>query len=91
MTLPSDQVLVLSSALPVLQDSFHFELHISIDVFGRDVCSKSIVPVWPQQAHVEDIMDVAKWLAVASSGQVQLVSHFTNLLQHLEGSYEVVL
>ena len=36
-------------------------------------------------------MDVAKGLAVASSGQVQLVHRLANLLKHFEGSYEAVL
>ena len=58
---------------------------------GGTSVPKSIVLVWPQQAHVEDVMDVVKCLAVASSRQVQLVRHFANLLQHSEQSYEVVL
>ena len=40
---------------------------------------------------MEDAMDVPKSLAVASSGQVQLVRRFADLLEHSEGSYEAVL
>ena len=75
----------------MLQDGFYLELHFSINVYGRDVCSQPIVPVWSQQAHVEHIMNVAKGLAVSSSRQVQLVRGLANLLKHSEGSYEVVL
>ena len=75
----------------MLQDGFYLELHFSIDVYGRDVRSQPIVPVWPQQAHVENVMDVAKGLAMASSRQVQLVRRFANPLKHSEGSYEAVL
>ena len=64
---PSNQVLVFSSYLSMLQDGFYLELHFSIDVYGRDVSSQPVVPVWPQQAHVENVMDVAKGLVVASS------------------------
>ena len=39
---------------------------------------------------MEDDMDVAECLEVASYGQVQLVRRFTNLLQHLEWAYEAV-
>ena len=88
---PSNQVLVFSSHLSMLQDGFDLELHFSIDVYGRDVCSQPIVPVWPQQAHVENVMDVAKGLAVSSSRQVQLVRGLADLLKHSEGSYEAVL
>ena len=73
----------------MLQDGFYLELHFSINVYGRDVCSQPIIPVWPQQAHVEHVMDVAKGLAMASSRQVQLVR--LNLLKYSEGSYEAVL
>ena len=75
----------------MLQDGFYLEFNFSIDIYGRDVCSQPIVPVWPQQAHVENVMDVPKSLAVASSGQVQLVRGCANLLKHSEGSYEAVL
>ena len=75
----------------MLQDGFNFELHVSIDFYGRDVCYQPIVSVWPQQAHVENVMDVAKCLAMASSGQVQLVRRFAYPLKHSEGSYEAVL
>ena len=91
ISLPSDQVLVFSSYLPVLQYCFNFELHVSINFYGRDVPSQPIVSVWPQQAHMENLMDVAEGLAVASSQQVQLVRGLANLLKHSEGSYEVVL
>ena len=75
----------------MLQYCFNFELHVSIDFYGRDVCAQPIDSVWPQQAHMENVMDVAKCLAVASSRQIQLVHHFVNLLQHSERSYEAVL
>ena len=75
----------------MLQYCFTFELHVSIDFYGRDVCSQPIVPVWPQQAHVENVMDIAKGLAVASSRQVQLVRGLANPLQHSEGSNQAVL
>ena len=75
----------------MLQDGFYLEFNFSIDVYGRDVCSQPIVPVWPQQAHVENVMDVAKCLAMASSRQVQLVRGLANSLQHFEGSNEAVL
>ena len=88
---PSNQVLVFSSHLSMLQYGFNLELHFSIDVYGRDVCSQPIVPVWPQQAHVEHVMNVAKGLAVSSSRQVQLVRGLANPLQHFEGSNEAVL
>ena len=88
---PSNQVLVFSSHLSMLQYGFDLELHFSIDVYGRDVCSQPIVPVWPQQAHVEHVMNVAKGLAVSSSRQVQLVHGLANLLKHSEGSYKAVL
>ena len=75
----------------MLQYCLNFELHVSIDFYGRDVHSQPIVPVWPQQAHVENVMDVAKCLAMASSGQVQLVRGLADPLQHFEGSNEAVL
>ena len=75
----------------MLQDGFYLEFNFSIDVYGRDVCSQPIVPVWPQQAHVEDVMDVSKGLKVSSSQQVQLVCGLADPLQHFEGSYEAVL
>ena len=75
----------------MLQYSFHFKLHFSIDVYGQDVCSQPIVPVWPQQAHVEHVMNVVKGLAVSSSRQVQLVRGLADPLQHFEGSNEAVL
>ena len=75
----------------MLQDGFDLKLHFSIDVYGRDVCSQPIVLVWPQQAHVEHVMDVAKGLAVSSSRQVQLVRGLADPLQHSEGSNEAVL
>ena len=88
---PSNQVLVLSSNLSVLQYGFNFELHVPIDFYGRDVRSQPIVLVWPKQAHMEDVMDVPKGLEVASSRQVQLVRRFTYPLQHFEGPNEAVL
>ena len=75
----------------MLQDGFNFELHVSINFYGRDVPSQPIVSVWPQQAHVENVMDVAKRLAVFSSRQVQRVCGLADLLKHSEGSYEAVL
>ena len=75
----------------MLQDGFNFELHVSIDFYGRDVRSQPIVLVWPKQAHVENVMDVAKGLAVSSSRQVQLVRGLADLLKRSEGSYEAVL
>ena len=75
----------------MLQDGFYLEFNFSIDVYGRDVCSQPIVPVWPQQAHVEHVMNVAKGLAVSSSRQVQLVRGLADPLQHFEGSNEAVL
>ena len=39
VSFPSDQVLVFSSNLSMLQDGFNFELHVSIDFYGRDVHS----------------------------------------------------
>ena len=91
VSLPSDQVLVLSSNLSMLQDGFYLEFNFAIGVYGRDVCSQPIVPVWPQQAHVEHVMNVAKGLAVSSSRQVQLVRGLADPLQHFEGSNKAVL
>ena len=88
---PSNQVLVFSSNLSVLQYGLNFELHVRVDFYGRDVRSQPIVSVWPEQARVENVMDVPKGLAMASSRQVQLVRRFANLLKHSEGSYEAVL
>ena len=75
----------------MLQYCINFELHVSIDIYGRYVRSQPTVPVWPEQANVEYVMDVAKSLAMASSRQVQLVRRFANPLKHSEGSYEAVL
>ena len=91
VSFPSDQVLVFSSYLSMLKDCFNFELHVSIDFYGRDIRSQPIIPVWPQQAHMENVMDVPKGLAMASSRQVQLVRRFAYPLKHSEGSYEAVL
>ena len=88
---PSNQVLVFSSHLSMVQDGFYLELHFPIDVYGRDISSQPVVPVWPEQVHVADVMDVAKGLAVSSSRQVQLVRGLADPLQHFEGSYEAVL
>ena len=91
VSFPYDQVLVFSSDLSMLQDCFNLELHFSIDVYGWDICSQPVVPVWPQQTHVEHVMNVAKGLAVSSSRQVQLVRGLADPLQHFEGSNEAVL
>ena len=70
---------------------FNFKLYFAINLNRQDIGPKSVVMVWPQQTDVEHVMNATESLTLVASGQVQLVSSFSNPLHYSEESDEAVL